>query len=130
MLGPRWLLARQGDPLVVGGFMPHDSRLRLRNLNHVHADAINTELAFPKLPANRTRCRHGGTDENDPEPTSDRSRKRVASRHRITAGLRSLKTETGGSSCEFDFCLCSPPQSSWSRRVLPPDQKRMSLRRR
>src|SRR5262249_34866402 len=93
------------------------SLVRLRRRASVLINFAGEELIAPQ-------------DGFDPEPTSDPSRKRMASRHHITAGLRSLKTEMGGRSCEFDFYLCSAPRSYWSQRVLPPDQKRMSLPRR
>jgi hypothetical protein len=39
-------------------------------LNHIHANAINTELTIPRLPPNRTYRRYHGIDELDPERKS------------------------------------------------------------
>jgi hypothetical protein len=39
---------------IVAEFIPHDSRLLFRSLNHARRSAINSKRTFPMLPANRT----------------------------------------------------------------------------
>ncbi len=66
---PRGLFGEQpdGHPFLVRKFISYDSKLQLESLNHVHANAINTEPTFPRLPANRTYRRDDGIDEIDPK---------------------------------------------------------------
>src|ERR1700687_5383096 len=56
------------QPTRVPEFIPHETGLGLGSLNHVH-NPINTELLFPKLPANRTYGGHRGIDAIDPQRT-------------------------------------------------------------
>jgi hypothetical protein len=72
---PRSLFATaRWQPTRVREFIPHESGLGLANLNHVHANPIDAELPFPKLPANRTYGGHRGIDAIDPcETLANRS---------------------------------------------------------
>jgi hypothetical protein len=57
----------QGTALGTGTLplASHDSSLQFGSLNHGQYDTINSELACPKLPANRTKGGHRGIDAND-----------------------------------------------------------------
>ncbi len=60
-------LRRSVTPLRVLEYVPHGSMLQFGSLNHGRCDAINSEPACPKLPADRTYGRHRGIDANDPK---------------------------------------------------------------
>src|SRR5665811_2279169 len=72
-----WLIREEqpdGGPFIFREFIPHDSRLRFRSLNHANADDFNTEPVFPRLPANRTYRGRGKTDQIDPKKRTSGAR--------------------------------------------------------
>jgi hypothetical protein len=66
-------------PLIVGEFIPHDSSLQFKTLNHLHADVLKAPFALPESASKRTTHQIARSSHFDP---SGHFRGELASRKR------------------------------------------------